>query len=112
RADNERRTLQFDRTHNYVTKPPTTPVFGVLPSGFGFIDLTRLVVSQIDQAMEAVKNTPGLIFDMRGYPNATAWALAPRVARRIGIGMRISRPEFDSPQDHYTYTREQTYTIQ
>lgn len=54
----------------------------VLPSNIGYIDLDRLEVSGIEKALDQVKNTKSLIFDMRGYPNLTAWGIAPWLAGR------------------------------
>ncbi len=31
---------------------------------------------------EALAGTKGIIFDMRGYPQGTAWAIAPRLSTR------------------------------
>jgi C-terminal processing protease CtpA/Prc len=59
---------------------PKLPNFGVLPSGFGYIDLGRLLDSDVGLALEAVKKTPGLILDMRGYPIGGTWLLAGRLA--------------------------------
>ena len=42
------------------------PIFRVLREGFGYIDLTRLMPAQIDEAFNAVRNTPAIVFDMRG----------------------------------------------
>lgn len=60
----------------------STPVVRVLPSGYGYVDLGRLEYSQVDSMFEAVKNTPAVIFDMRGYPNGTAWPIAPRLTEK------------------------------
>ena len=69
------------RTVFFVPPPPRpTPIYGVLPSGLGYMDLARLTPADVDKAFQAVAKTPGLIFDMRGYPNGTAWAIAPYLA--------------------------------
>lgn len=57
-----------------VKQPAILAPYGVLPSGFGYIDLTRVTSADIDPSMNAVQSTPGLIFDMRGYPNGTGWS--------------------------------------
>jgi C-terminal processing protease CtpA/Prc len=42
---------------------------------------------------ETVKDTPALIFDMRGYPNGTAWPIAPRLTeKRMPVAALFSRP--------------------
>jgi C-terminal processing protease CtpA/Prc len=70
------------RTEEYVPPLRSTPIFGVLPSGHGYMDLERLQVEQVPAAFEAVAGAPGLVFDLRGYPNGTA----PSIAQRLGDG--------------------------
>ena len=73
--------------------PRKTPVYRVLPNGYGYIDLARLPLADAQKAMDTVLNTPGLIFDMRGYPNGTAWAIAPRLSDKTDItGALFRRP--------------------
>lgn len=59
----------------------TGPFHTVLPSGYGYVDLQRLEAAEVDAAFETVRNTPGVIFDMRGYPAGGARAVVPRLAR-------------------------------
>src|SRR6185295_4583738 len=42
-------------------------VIQILPGNFGYVDLVRLTTVQVDELFEKVKDTRGLIFDMRGY---------------------------------------------
>lgn len=51
----------------------------ILPGNIGYVDLGRLMPTQVDAMFDQVKNTRALIFDMRGYPNGTAWEIAPRL---------------------------------
>jgi C-terminal processing protease CtpA/Prc len=74
-----------------------TPVYRVLPEGYGYIDLDRLTVAQIDEAFEAIKDTPAVIFDMRGYPNGTAWSIAPRLTEKKVTTARFERMTPSSP---------------
>jgi len=68
-------------------------VFAVLPSGFGYVDLSRLTVAEVDKMFETIKNTPATIFDMRGYPNGTAWEIAPRLTEKKNVAAATgSRP--------------------
>lgn len=59
----------------------TGPVHTVLPSGYGYVDLQRLEAAEVDAAFEKIRNTPGAIFDMRGYPAGGARAVVSRLAR-------------------------------
>jgi hypothetical protein len=61
------------------------PVYTVLPSGYGYVDLDRLEPGDVDKMFEAVKATPATIFDMRGYPKGTAWEIAPRLTEKTNV---------------------------
>ncbi len=58
----------------------TGRVYTVLPEGYGYVDLERLESEDVDAAFKTIRNTPGLILDMRGYPNA-AFAFVDRLGR-------------------------------
>ena len=65
----------------------------VLPSGFGYVDLARLQAGEVDKMFDTIKNTPAVIFDMRGYPNGTAWSIAPRLTEKKNVVAALfSRP--------------------
>ena len=97
-ADGGRRTVEVPRTHTYVLPPELKgPTFGVLPSGLGYFDLARLMVDHVDDAFDAVRETPALIIDDRCYPNGTAWSIAPRLATGDFVGALFGRPERRSP---------------
>ncbi|HEU4871208.1 MAG TPA: S41 family peptidase [Pyrinomonadaceae bacterium] len=71
----------------------SSPVIQVLPSGYGYADLARLQVGDVDKMFETIKNTRAVIFDMRGYPNGTAWSIAPRLTEKQNvIAAQFSRP--------------------
>jgi C-terminal processing protease CtpA/Prc len=59
-----------------------TPVYQVLPNGYGYIDLARLPLADAHKSVDAVMQTPGMIFDMRGYPNGVAWEIGPRLSQK------------------------------
>ena len=89
--------LIVPRSVTFMPHERQTPMFSVLPEGFGYIELDRLTVAEIDTALETINATPGVIFDMRGYPNGTAWSLAPRLASKRAITARFQTPELHSP---------------
>lgn len=51
----------------------------ILAGGIGYVDLDRLKTAQVDAMFEQLKDTRAIVFDMRGYPNGTAWSIAPRL---------------------------------
>jgi C-terminal processing protease CtpA/Prc len=54
----------------------------ILPGNIGYADLQRLTVPEVDAMFERFKDTNAIIFDMRGYPQGTAWSIAPRLSER------------------------------
>lgn len=70
-----------------------TPVFHVMPGGYGYVDLARLQPGEVDKMFETIKDAPAVVFDMRGYPNGTAWSIAPRLTeKRMPVAALFSRP--------------------
>ena len=80
--------------------PEDAEIYAVLPSGFGYIDLERLPLAEADAALDAVMGTPGVIFDMRGYPKGTAWLIAPRLVKapptQPVVGAQFQPPFLDA----------------
>lgn len=67
--------------------------FRVLPSGYGYVDLGSLLGGEVAPMFAAIRQTPATIFDMRGYPNGTGWAIAPRLGKRLSpINAWFTRP--------------------
>jgi C-terminal processing protease CtpA/Prc len=99
-ADGRERDVEVPRSLGRADQPKLsaalkrkTPVFQVLPSGYGYADLDRLQVGEVDKMFETIKDTPAVIFDMRGYPNGTAWPLAPRLTeKQQPVAALFSRP--------------------
>ena len=79
-----------------VASPPerNLPVSGVLPSGYGYIDLERIEHGEADQAMAVVADAGAVIFDMRGYPRGAGFEIAARLAQG---GRRIVAAQFYIP---------------
>jgi C-terminal processing protease CtpA/Prc len=82
-----------DRAKLFAATQRTAPVFHVMPEGHGYVDLARLQAGEVEKMFEAIKDTPAVVFDMRGYPNGTAWSIAPRLSeKRTPVAALFSRP--------------------
>jgi C-terminal processing protease CtpA/Prc len=110
-AENHKKTVRFTRGKEFA--PPahfkggrTGEVFKVLPGNIGYVDLDRLRIHEVDSMFERLKGTMGIIFDMRGYPNATAWTLGPRLnVNHARLTARINQPTVqggDTKRDRVT----------
>ncbi len=73
------REVSFVRDPKKTPPPQQGDVVRILPGNLGYVDLPRLALGEVDALFEKVKGTRGLIFDMRGYPQGTAWSIAPRI---------------------------------
>jgi hypothetical protein len=69
--DAGRRTTagEFERNHPLVPARPE-PI-AVFDDGVFYVDLTRAQWSDIRERIEEIAVAPGVVFDMRGYPNET-----------------------------------------
>ena len=82
-----------DRAKLFAATQRAAPVFHVMPEGYGYVDLARLQAGEVEKMFEAIKDTPAVVFDMRGYPNGTAWSIAPRLSeKRTPVAALFSRP--------------------
>jgi hypothetical protein len=58
----------------------------------------------VDDAFERLRDTRGIIFDLRGYPRSTGWTIAARLnTNGVKVGALFKRPlvsGVNSDQDH------------
>jgi len=87
----------------------TLPPYTVLPNGFGYIDLGRIVDSDVDSALEKIRSTPGLIMDMRGYPIGGTWLLASRMAKTKKPFSILEFPEYSGDTGIFSRRQELQY---
>lgn len=76
-ASGPRKAVRFTRSIKSLQKPLTGDSSRLLPDNVGYVDLTRLQPSEVPALFEKMKGTRALVLDMRGYPNGTAWPIAP-----------------------------------
>ncbi|WP_241759624.1 S41 family peptidase [Pyxidicoccus parkwayensis] len=78
----------------FLRPPPQSPApWKKLDDGVGYADLRLLRAESVDAMLDAMKDTRALVLDLRGYPQGSAWALAPRL-NTLGAttSALISRP--------------------
>ena len=95
------RELKVARKVEYMPKTQgdrTGDVLRVLPGNIGYADLDHLTVAQVDEMFEKFKDCPAIIFDDRGYPQGTAWQIAPRLTEKTDVvGAMFKRRDPMSP---------------
>lgn len=102
RGDDRRtREAKLPRKSEYLDKlrnQRATEMLQLLPGNIGYADLDRLPVPMVDAMFEKFRDTKAIIFDMRGYPLGTAWAIAPRLTDKVSVpAARYRRPLVMSP---------------
>jgi C-terminal processing protease CtpA/Prc len=83
RAKGVTKELRIPRADAWT--PPTPPTglpYRLIGADLGYVVLEDLTPAQVAPMFEAFKATKGIVFDMRGYPQGTAWAIAPRLNTR------------------------------
>lgn len=69
-------------------------VVRILPGNLGYVNLIHLTRADVDGMFDTLKDTRAIIFDMRGYPQGTAWLIAPRInTRNAKIGAQFRRSQ-------------------
>ncbi len=86
-VDGSAQQIQLTRmtTQNAHFPYRTGPVYYLIDAQTGYVDLARLTNDQVDAMFNLFRNTAGFIMDMRGYPNGTAWSIAPRLCGQTPI---------------------------
>ncbi len=95
-AKGPRRDVAVTRSRAHLVlqwNPPPAPAWKLLPGDVGYVDLVRLEVPEVPAMFAALATTEAIVFDMRGYPNGTAWSIAPRInTRRARYGASFLQP--------------------
>ena len=99
------RTLTLVRDWKFrVPAQRTDPVYRILPGNVGYVDLARLTRDQVDPMFAALSGTRAIVFDDRGYPNGTAWSIAPRLTSRERVRFSL----FETPLVRFMISQDET----
>lgn len=77
------------REHYDNYQSPRRDTMRWLSDKIAYADLNTLATSQVDDFFATYGNAEALVFDMRGYPNGTAWAIAPRLSQVVSPKLAI-----------------------
>jgi C-terminal processing protease CtpA/Prc len=87
-GDGRTRTLKLLRSKAFRAPSPgnrSGPIFRRISRDIGYVDLDRLSTSMVDSMFSTLAGARAIIFDMRGYPQGTAWPIAPRLTDRPDV---------------------------
>lgn len=83
-------TLGFNATNRQAyfansSGRANTPILRFITPEIGYADLDRMPASMTDSMFQLFKNTKAIIFDMRGYPQGSAWSIGPYLSGRNSV---------------------------
>ncbi len=89
----EQKEVKLERHAAYSAKmhegQRSGEVVKLLDGNIGYADLDRLTPDQVDGMFDKFRDTKAIIFDVRGYPKGTAWAIAPRLTDKQDVEAAI-----------------------
>ena len=91
--DGDRRSVDVSRRRQ-PPWPETEAVRRDETGEIGIVDLRQLEVQNVESTFDALADTKAIIFDLRGYPKGTAWAIAPYLRC---TSKRTSAAHFERP---------------
>jgi C-terminal processing protease CtpA/Prc len=87
------REAAVPRTTRWDTAERSGPVYRMLDGNVGYADLDRLQVADVDAMFQSLGAARAIVFDMRGYPHGTAWAIGPRLnVRKARVAAQFFEP--------------------
>jgi hypothetical protein len=81
RRDASEREVRVTRVISVSEPDGRLPPIKQLESGIWYVDLDRAAMPEIDAVMDKLAAAPGIVFDMRGYPNSTHPVLSHLLTR-------------------------------
>lgn len=84
----------------YQLIKPTGDVWKQMQSGtceYGYVDMGRLMISDVDQMMSSLSGTDAIIFDIRNYPNQTLDKIAEYLYPEPVTFALFTQPDVEHP---------------
>lgn len=74
-----------------------TEKFKIIDGNIGYINMGILEKQDVSEAMEKLKNTKAIIFDIRNYPIGTGYAIAEYISSKQNNFFKVIVPDLDYP---------------
>ncbi|MBT0552411.1 S41 family peptidase [Riemerella anatipestifer] len=100
--------IRDDKTYNKTIKRYKFKEFGyerekeiekfkILNGNIGYVNMGILEKKDVSEAMEKLKNTKAIVFDIRNYPKGTGYAIAEYISSKRNDFYRVIIPDLDYP---------------
>jgi len=64
----------------------------LLNGNIGYVNMGSLSRQRIDQMFDTLMQTRAIIFDIRNYPQGTAWNIVPRLTDHDSVAVKFGKP--------------------
>ena len=64
----------------------------ILPGNIGYVNMDILNTDRVDKLFDTLMHTKAIVFDIRNYPNGTAWSIVPRLAEHDSVAVKFGKP--------------------
>jgi C-terminal processing protease CtpA/Prc len=64
----------------------------LLKGNIGYVNMGSLSGKRIDQMFDTLMQTKAIIFDIRNYPQGTAWGIVPRLTDHDSVAVKFGKP--------------------
>jgi carboxyl-terminal processing protease len=82
-------TIVSNRLIDFNDDYPTVKLFG---DSIGYVNMELLSRIKVDSMMTALEKTKAIIFDIRNYPQGTAWNIAPKLTNTEKKAVLFDKP--------------------
>ncbi|MGX9985441.1 S41 family peptidase [Soonwooa purpurea] len=74
-----------------------TEKFKILDGNIGYVNMGILEKKDVSEMMNSLKNTKGIIFDIRNYPKGTGYAIAEYISSKQNDFYKVTMPDLNYP---------------
>jgi len=85
----------------------------LLAGNIGYVNMGSLSRNRIDKMFDTLMNTKAIIFDIRNYPQGTAWSIVPRLTDHDSIAVKFGKPyvTYESINSPATSATSEYFTV-
>ncbi len=85
------------KTYSEISSKDTNEMTGIMEGHIGYINMGKLPRNRVRQVMKQMMTTNAIIFDLRNYPDGTAWKIAKYLSGKRQPFARYSSPLKGNP---------------
>ena len=89
---------------DFKNEKPENPVWEILDDNIGYVNMGTLERGEVSKMMEELKDTRGIIFDIRNYPNGTMYEIGNNLNTEAQPFVKFTAPDLNYP-GRFTWTK-------